>query len=79
MGKKSSKRKKLQAPAEFQSARRSGLIRKYRKSILFNEREISAISQYCEKYGIRNRAAFFRSIIISHIMEQADDNYPKLF
>lgn len=79
MGKKSTKSSRTTAPAEFQSARRSGLIRKYRKSILFNEREISAIGQYCDKYGIRNRSAFFRSIIISHIMEQADDNYPKLF
>ncbi len=79
MGKKSTKPSKANAPAEFQSARRSGLIRKYRKSILFNEREISAIRQYCDKYGIRNRSAFFRSIIISHILEQADDNYPKLF
>ena len=79
MGKKSTKPTKASVPTEFQSARRSGLVRKWRKSILFNEREISAINQYCEKYGIRNRSAFFRSIIISHILEQADDNYPKLF
>lgn len=78
MGRKSTKRK-TSLPMEFQGSRQAGLIRKYRKSILFNEREISAINQFCEKYGIKTKSAFFRSIIISHIMEQANDNYPKLF
>ena len=78
MGRKSTKRKKA-LPLEFQGGRKAGLVRKYRKAILFNEREISAINQYCEKHGIRTKSAFFRSIIISHILEQADDNYPKLF
>lgn len=54
-------------------------IRKFRKEILFNEKEHSAIDQYCRKYGIRSKSALFRSIIIEHIMEQADENYPKLF
>jgi len=54
-------------------------IRKYRAEILFNEKELSAINQYLKKYGIRSKSAFFRSIIIEHIMQQADENYPKLF
>ena len=78
MGRKSTKRK-TSLPMDFQGGRQAGLIRKYRKSILFNEREISAINQFCEKYGIKTKSSFFRSIIISHIMEQANDNYPKLF
>ena len=78
MGRKSTKRK-TSLPMDFQGGRQTGLVRKYRKSILFNEREISAINQFCEKYGIKTTSAFFRSIIISHIMEQANDNYPKLF
>ena len=79
MGSKKSTKRKTALPLDFQGGRKNGLTRKYRKAILFNEREISAINQFCEKYGIRTKSAFFRSIIISHIMEQANDNYPKLF
>lgn len=61
------------------SKKQRHLTRIYRKSILFNEKELSAINQYCEKYKIKSRSSFFRSVIISHIMNQADKNYPKLF
>jgi len=54
-------------------------VRKIRKEILFNEKEFSAIDQYCKKYGIKSKSALFRSIIVEHIMMQADENYPKLF
>lgn len=53
--------------------------RKFRAVILFNEKEHSAIDQYCKKYGIRSKSALFRSIIVEHILKQADENYPKLF
>lgn len=80
MGKRKSKRnRKPSAPVGFQTQGRSSLQHKYRKTILFNEKELSAINQYCEKYGIKSKSAFFRSVIISHILEQIDDNYPKLF
>ncbi|MBR3064166.1 MAG: hypothetical protein IKG90_00765 [Bacteroidales bacterium] len=55
------------------------LIRRYRKTVLFNEKEISLINQYCERFSIRNKSAFLRDIVISHILEQMDDNYPRLF
>jgi len=60
-------------------AKNENLIRKIRKAILFNEKEFSAIDQYCQKFGIKSKSAFFRSIIIEHIMREADENYPKLF
>ncbi|MCR5710459.1 MAG: hypothetical protein K6G79_08260 [Bacteroidales bacterium] len=55
------------------------LVRKHRKTILFNERELSLISKYCDKYSITNKSAFIRDIVISHIMKQMDDDYPRLF
>lgn len=55
------------------------LIRNRRKTIFFNERECSLIDQYCEKFSVRNKSAFMRSTIIAHILEQLDDNYPRLF
>lgn len=54
-------------------------MRNRRKAILFNEKELSLIDQYCERFSIRNKSAFMREIVISHILEQLDDNYPKLF
>lgn len=64
---------------DFRSERQSALVRRYRKTILFNEKELSLINQFCEKFSIRNKSAFIRNIVISHILEQLDDNYPRLF
>lgn len=55
------------------------LLRKYRKTILFNEKEIAAINHYCTKYKIASRSAFIRNAVIAHIMADLDENYPKLF
>ncbi len=55
------------------------LKRVFRKSILFNRRELAAINQFCGKYGIRSKSSFFRSIIMEHIIAQSNENYPKLF
>ena len=75
--KKKSKKHNL-APG-FRSEERARLVRSRRKVILFNEREISLIDQYCKKFSVRNKSAFMRDIVISHILEQLDDNYPQLF
>lgn len=55
------------------------LLRKYRKTILFNEKEIAAINHYCNKYKIASKSAFIRNAVIAHIMKDLDENYPKLF
>ena len=75
--KKNSKKHSLSP--DFRSERQSKLVRRYRKAILFNEKELSLINQFCEKYSVRNKSAFIRNIVISHILEQLDDNYPRLF
>lgn len=73
------KAKKSTLSPDFLLQQKKLSIRKFRKTILFNEKEISAIRLYCEKYNIKNKSAFFRNVIISHILEQSDENYPKLF
>jgi hypothetical protein len=78
--KKVKKRSKKGAlPPDFLKQQKKSLVRKYRKTILFNEKEIFAIEQYCSRFNIKSKSAFFREAIISHILNQMDDNYPKLF
>lgn len=55
------------------------LKRKYRKSILFNKREIQAIDHYCKRYKIQNKSKFMREMVISSILKQFDEDYPSLF
>ena len=64
---------------DFRREERAKLVRRYRKTVLFNEKEISLINQYCERFSIRNKSAFLREVVVSHILEQMDDNYPRLF
>ena len=71
--------KKHSLHPDFRSGEREKLIRRYRKTVLFNEKEISLINQYCEKFSVRRKSAFIRNVVISHILEQIDENYPKLF
>ena len=75
--KKKSQRHNLKP--DYRREESAKLIRRYRKTVLFNEKEISLINQYCERFSIRNKSAFLRDIVISHILEQMDDNYPRLF
>jgi len=55
------------------------LKRVYRKSILFNKREIQAIEHYCKKYKITNKSKFMREIIITSVLKKFDEDYPSLF
>ena len=55
------------------------LKRVYRKSILFNKREIQAIDHYCKKYKIRNKSKFMREMIITSVLKKFDEDYPSLF
>ncbi|MDR1173047.1 MAG: hypothetical protein LBL24_11400 [Bacteroidales bacterium] len=55
------------------------LLRKNKKSILFNNRELKAIESYCLKYRINNRSKFMREAIITSILKKFDDDYPTLF
>ena len=79
MARKKKRSKKHNLPPDFRSSQHEKLIRRYRKTVLFNEKEMSLINQFCEKYSVKNKSAFIRNVVISHILEQIDDNYPRLF
>lgn len=79
MGKKQSKAKRSSAMMNLAPSRNGEMLRKYRKTILLNEKELSTINQYCAKYKIKSKSAFIRNAVIAHILEQMDENYPKLF
>lgn len=60
-------------------AKDNDLKRVYRKSILFNKREIQAIDHYCKRYKIKNKSKFMREMIITSVLKKFDEDYPSLF
>ncbi|MBQ0024965.1 MAG: hypothetical protein KBT00_04500 [Bacteroidales bacterium] len=76
---KPKKRARKKAKPSVRVGNVANLARSCRKTVLFNEREVSLIEQYCAKFRIRNKSAFIRDAVISHILQQMDENYPKLF
>ncbi len=54
-------------------------VRKHRKTILFNDRELEAVQLYCKKYKVKSQSKFCREVIISAILKQFDEDHPKLF
>lgn len=47
--------------------------------IRFNNREISAINQYCSKFKVKNKSKFMREAIITEVLRKFDENYPSLW
>jgi len=55
------------------------LLRFNKKTILFNNRELKAIENYCRNYHINNRSKFMREAVITFILKKLDEDYPSLF
>ncbi|MGE0089031.1 MAG: hypothetical protein AB7S50_06090 [Bacteroidales bacterium] len=55
------------------------LKRIFKRTILFNEKEIQAINHYCKKYKITNKSKMMREMIIGSILKKFDEDYPTLF
>ncbi|HOP04238.1 MAG TPA: hypothetical protein PL017_06210 [Tenuifilaceae bacterium] len=55
------------------------LKRVHRKSLLLNTLELEALDVYCKKYRIKNRSKFIRETVISKILQQFENDHPKLF
>ena len=53
--KKKKKSQKHSLTPDYRRLEQDKLVRRYRKTILFNEKELSLINQYCEKFSVRNR------------------------
>ena len=50
-----------------------------RQTICFNNRELAAISHFCDKYKVNNKSKFMREAIISEVLKKFDEDYPTLF
>ncbi len=72
-------RVKQKADPEALRQKREASIRKHRKTILFNDKELEAIDIYCKKYKVKSKTKFCREAIIATILRQFDEDHPKLF
>ena len=59
--------------------KRDAGLRKHRKTILFNDKELEAFELYCKKYKVKSKTRFCREAIISVILRQFEEDHPKLF
>ena len=58
---------------------RQKAVRRHRKTILFNDKELEAIQLYCKRYKVSSHAKFCREAIISTILKRFDEDHPTLF
>jgi len=65
-------------PAYLEKQKES-LLRKNRHVLLFNDREMAAVDEYCQRFKVRSRAALFREAIMAKILSELDENHPTLF
>lgn len=77
MGRKSSKFSGV-AP-DFLAKEREALRRTHRKDVLFNEREVAAIDEYCRRFKIRSRSALIRKSVMETVLKALEENHPTLF
>ncbi|MDR2651381.1 MAG: hypothetical protein LBC68_03575 [Prevotellaceae bacterium] len=53
--------------------------RTHRQTLMFNDKEMSVITNFCCKYKITKRTKFFREAIISTILQKMEEDHPTLF
>ncbi len=59
--------------------REPDLKRIKRKVINFNNKELTAIEAYCQKYQVVNKSQFMRETIITAVLKKFDEDYPTLW
>lgn len=65
-------------PAYLEKQKES-LLRKNRHVLLFNDREMAAVDEYCQRFKVRSRSALFREAIMTKVLSELDENHPTLF
>ena len=64
---------------EYLQKQKSSLVRKYRKTVFFNSKELAAIDEYCSRFKVSSRSALIRQAVMEHILKSLDENHPSLF
>ena len=65
-------------PAYFDKQRES-MLRIHRKSVLFNDKELAAIDEYCRRFKVRSRSARIRQAAMERVLRGLEENHPTLF
>ena len=78
MGKRSKNKVQGVDPAYFDKQKES-LLRSHRKSVLFNDREMYAIDEYCRRFKVRSRSALIRQAVMERVLRGLEENHPTLF
>ena len=63
----------------FLEKEREELLRRHRQVLLLNDREISAINEYCSRFKVRSKSAFLREAIMNRVLSELEENHPTLF
>ena len=72
--------KKISVDPEYLKKQKASLVRKHRQVIYFNDSEMEAIRQYCEKFRVvSSRSVLYREAIMEKILSALEDNHPTLF
>jgi hypothetical protein len=55
------------------------LKRTNRLSLMLNNREMRALSIYCNRYRVKNKSEFLRETIMKAILKRFEDEHPTLW
>lgn len=64
---------------EYLRKQKASLKRTHRKSILFNDKEIAAIDEYCRRFKVSSRSALIRQATMERVLLDLEENTPTLF
>ena len=59
--------------------RKASLRRTHRQVIYLNDKELAAVKEYCDRFGVKERSTIFREAAMECILAQLDDSHPTLF
>lgn len=57
----------------------ASLRRVHRQVIYLNDKEMAAVKEYCDRFGVKERSTIFREATMERILSQLDDSHPTLF
>jgi DNA repair protein RecN (Recombination protein N) len=58
---------------------KASLLRKNRQVLYLNDKEVSAIDEYCSVFNVSSKASFLREAIMEKVLSGLDQNHPTLF
>jgi hypothetical protein len=76
---KREKKSRQPIDAELLRQKREASIRRHRKTILFNDKELNVLNSYFEKYKVKSKTRFCREAIIATVLRQLEEDHPRLF